>query len=649
MSARQLQRLRQQLKLEQSQEFQQEEQEDEEEINQVAQKSEPFNPFDLLNDEDDEEEQQEDQETQHKFSQEVDASEVTMKSQDSGNQTQQSSKKKNKKRNKSKKKSKQGIANEDTQRQQSGDEGDEDIDQVLAELNIKPVASSSNAGQHQETSSNVDFNFPSGSILQIDHKCLKPELELRKIFGNQVVDEEEARAEAEQRRLLPRNVRLPQLRKGILITPKLTWPRPEGGLSMDKFKNRYQYTYSASYTAVQELFEQYQSGFDPNNIVDLLRQSPYHLDSLLAMHDLYRATGEHAAAEEMIERCIFALEAAWHPTFRPNNACTLSFEYKENQPFFKAMFKHLVSLGRRGCHRTALEYCKFVLSLDDQDPMGLVFCIDYYAIRANEYGWLVRFVNEYGNDINLMILPNILFSYALAKQNIAQEFPEAQLPGLNSDDQLLQAIFTFPMAVVALLDKLKELGVSGWGDVLSRPLFAKHKGYGGSASLEHLVALFVRRSHLLWKVPQVLLWLKKCCIDACNRYDAGGSVLMACSFDDWAVVREANYPPSQENEYRHLRLEEFGDDLSTIPREELNAAMAGQGADEAALQQEIERLQQLARQGRVQISEEELQGSNPLMVLVRSILPWVDVGEPPSNNDDQGNNQDPRPPQEGEG
>lgn len=41
---------------------------------------------------------------------------------------------------------------------------------------------------------------------------------------------------------------------------------------------------------VQMVFEQSQASFDPNSILALLEQHPYHVDSLLAMHELYRCS-----------------------------------------------------------------------------------------------------------------------------------------------------------------------------------------------------------------------------------------------------------------------------------------------------------------------------------------------------------------------
>ena len=47
-----------------------------------------------------------------------------------------------------------------------------------------------------------------------------------------------------------------------------------------------------AYRATQAAFEQCQATFDPNTIAALLQRSPYHVDALMAMYDLYRHMGE---------------------------------------------------------------------------------------------------------------------------------------------------------------------------------------------------------------------------------------------------------------------------------------------------------------------------------------------------------------------
>ncbi len=46
-------------------------------------------------------------------------------------------------------------------------------------------------------------------------------------------------------------------------------------------------------TCLQAEFEERQASHDPNAIAALLGQRPYHVDALLAMHELYRSMGEN--------------------------------------------------------------------------------------------------------------------------------------------------------------------------------------------------------------------------------------------------------------------------------------------------------------------------------------------------------------------
>lgn len=148
-------------------------------------------------------------------------------------------------------------------------------------------------------------------------------------------------------------------------------------------------------------------------------QHPYHIDSLLALAEVYKDLGEVQQSAELLERCIYALECAWHPTFNVTTGkCRLVYGWDPNKPLFYALFKHMQHLGRRGCHRTALEVCKLILSLDSDDPMGALLCIDYFALRAEQYEWFQRFSREYSSESELPLLPNFSFSLALAQFHI---------------------------------------------------------------------------------------------------------------------------------------------------------------------------------------------------------------------------------------
>jgi len=64
-----------------------------------------------------------------------------------------------------------------------------------------------------------------------------------------------------------------------------------------------------------------------------------------------------------------------------------------NKVFGECLIKYIDILGRKGCNRTAMEFCKLLIGLSPaQDPYGVLFKYDFYAIRAKEYQTYVDFV-----------------------------------------------------------------------------------------------------------------------------------------------------------------------------------------------------------------------------------------------------------------
>lgn len=100
-----------------------------------------------------------------------------------------------------------------------------------------------------------------------------------------------------------------------------------------------------------------------------------------------------------------------------------------NRVFAECLVKYIDILGRKGCSRTALEYCKFLLSLSPYtDLYGALLRLDFYALRAHEYQYLLDFIKRlpmelYPDDqnVSLLILPNILMTSALAKYQIVYD------------------------------------------------------------------------------------------------------------------------------------------------------------------------------------------------------------------------------------
>jgi hypothetical protein len=93
------------------------------------------------------------------------------------------------------------------------------------------------------------------------------------------------------------------------------------------------------------------------------------------------------SARVLLNRALFALESAWHPQFRglaiAGRARLLMGEGK-NTLFMGAVARQVRALVARGVTRTALEWAKFLLSLDREDPCGMLFYIDYCALRSRQ-------------------------------------------------------------------------------------------------------------------------------------------------------------------------------------------------------------------------------------------------------------------------
>lgn len=88
-----------------------------------------------------------------------------------------------------------------------------------------------------------------------------------------------------------------------------------------------------------------------------------------------------------------------------------------------SLFKFMDILGKKGCFRSALEYNKFLLKINPDDPTASLLCIDFNSISAKCSEYLVNFVKCYSRYLgdskaSLYLLPNFTYSVALAKYYI---------------------------------------------------------------------------------------------------------------------------------------------------------------------------------------------------------------------------------------
>lgn len=147
---------------------------------------------------------------------------------------------------------------------------------------------------------------------------------------------------------------------------------------------------------------------DPNRITALVQAHPYHIDSLLQLSEISRNSGNITQAAELVERALFAFEKSFHPTFNiANGSSRLDFRRVESRPFFTAIFRQMNFVSRKGCWKTAFEYCKLLYSLDPlRDPLGAMLSIDLFAIKAGELQWLIDVYDEWKVERQLEVFVN---------------------------------------------------------------------------------------------------------------------------------------------------------------------------------------------------------------------------------------------------
>lgn len=79
----------------------------------------------------------------------------------------------------------------------------------------------------------------------------------------------------------------------------------------------------------------------------------------------------------------------------------------------------------------------------------MILVIDYYALRAKQYEWLIQLYDEWEQSNNLSQLPNMAYSYALSLFYTHRE------NNIELADKAAQyAILMFPGVVKPLLDAL---------------------------------------------------------------------------------------------------------------------------------------------------------------------------------------------------
>ncbi|XP_070258984.1 ribosome quality control complex subunit TCF25 isoform X2 [Myotis yumanensis] len=364
-----------------------------------------------------------------------------------------------------------------------------------------------------------------------------------------------------------------------LTTPKSTWPRyAKPGLSMRLLESKkglscFAFEHSEEYQQTQHKFLAAVESMEPNNIVVLLQTSPYHVDSLLQLSDACRFQDDQEMARDLVERALYSMECAFHPLFSlTSGTCRLDYRRPENRSFYLALYKQMSFLEKRGCPRTALEYCKLILSLEpDEDPLCMLLLVDHLALRARDYEYLIRLFQEWEAHRNLSQLPNFAFSVPLAYFLLSQQadLPEQELSSAREKASLLvrQALIMFPGVLMPLLECCS---VRPDAAVTCHPFFGPNSEISQPPALSQLVSLYLGRSHFLWKEPAIMSWLEENVREVLQAVDAGDPAV-----EEYENRRKVLYQRAPRNIHRHVVLSEIKEAVAALPPDVTTQSVMG--------------------------------------------------------------------------
>ena len=476
-----------------------------------------------------------------------------------------------------------------------------------------------------------------GDILTVEKKYLSAQAEFRRRFG---VDKSERRAkrhghqsrEARKYHLKTPNVFVdidprwshpPSLSSGAGIGMKLSLGTSQ---ALEPECTYFTYEYGDTYHGHQIEFDAITSMHDPNAIVFFHRHNPHHVGALLQLSSIYSMSQDFDNSRLALRQAIYVYQCGLHPKFLEcvqRGTARMDLDLQENAIFAKALFSHALNSGKRGSRQSALELLKLLLILDPRrDPMGVLLCIDYYAIAAKEYEMLVNLMSKPqtlciqtseadSTRRPLTVLPNMAFSEALALFFLARRSQSDRDGGdsaftpKRAKHSLLVALFRFPSVFPVLLDAAESKIVKDtalaeaylplvesnlWKEEKDHPLVSK------------LVRIFVKRSSELWKDASVMDWLIETAEEAVELYRANASLLVAQRKLRQEVYRVGqDIAFTKEGVYRYASVNAFlfNDEAVHIPIEDPHQpASLNQGLADLDL------------------------NANPALLFLQTLMPW---------------------------
>ncbi|KAL8935669.1 MAG: hypothetical protein Q9216_005310 [Gyalolechia sp. 2 TL-2023] len=323
-------------------------------------------------------------------------------------------------------------------------------------------------------------------LLAVDSKNLNAAKEMKRLFGNVVLEGENDEPVPARRRgrvqhldlggaLAGRNSPTSRgqglaglaLRRNVFMAGKEEWPKAtSGGLGMELVERlndgtiEYRFVHNTAYQDVQWQFENCVESLDPQRLIRLLQFNPYHISTLLQVSEVAKQQGDHSVSGDILERALFSFGRSVHSSFGTaisEGKARLDFRRPENREFWLAAWRYIANLGQRGTWRTSYEWAKLTLSLDPEgDPYCVAIILDQLALRGGQAEHFLELCRCSPFD-QFLTRPSLRISLALAKYRLK----DAQ----GSRSQLREAIANYPYIFSRLFQELnlEHVPKSIWG------------------------------------------------------------------------------------------------------------------------------------------------------------------------------------------
>ena len=428
----------------------------------------------------------------------------------------------------------------------------------LDEIDLALKSLSKDTKDDPSTSTRVkidEANIQLYQLLAVESKHLNALNEMKRLFGNAVLEnEDEAAGTSRRRGRGPQQLDLGAalagrhspasrgqglaglaLRRNPFILGKEEWPKaPSGGLGMELVEKmedgtvEYRFVHSTIYQDVQRQFETCVESMDPQRMIQMLQFNPYHISTLLQVSEIAKQQGDHSVSGDLLERALFSFGRSVHSSFTAALAegkARLDFRRPENREFWLAAWRYATNLGQRGTWRTAYEWAKLILSLDPEgDPYCVVLVLDQLALRGGQSeNYLELSKCRFFDDDLWKNRPNVGISSALAQYKLKQ----AQV----SRTTLSECIERFPWIFARLFQALNidHIPKSVWG---KSPQSERDK-------LE--CEVYVHNAKDIWNTPEAISFLVEV-VESVESATLGSSSEIAITLDEARHIRLSGVP-----------------------------------------------------------------------------------------------------------